>query len=313
MTDDRHAKTGERPRRGARLQTKPFDTDSSRLREELQRELRKTVAPSLAVILGPDVGTRIVLHGSIETGRDPSCELPLHDENVSWRHVRVEDRGCDEWAIVDLGSTNGTILNGQPCAGAILKPGDRIFIGKTVIEMQRDAVRDAQAVELERLLLIDDLSGLWVRRRFDAQLESSVAAVLAGTVTTLSVVVMDMDGVKAINDTHGHAFGAYAIGETGHVLGRVIGSRGFATRFGGDEFAAAFPGLPKEGAVHVAEEMRAAVGAHVYEHKSVRLHPGLSCGVASVPGDAPDARTLFQAADDAMYRAKRAGKNRVST
>ena len=238
----RRAKTGGRARRGARLKTKPFADDSNRLREELQRELRKTVAPSLAVILGPDVGARVVLHGSVETGRDPACELPLHDENVSWRHARVEDRGCDEWAIVDLESTNGTILNGQPCARAILKPGDRIFIGKTVIEVQKDAVRDAQAAELERLLSIDDLSGLWVRRRFDAQLESSVAAVLVGTVPTLSVVVMDMDGVKAINDTHGHAFGAFAIGETGRVLGRVIGSRGFATRFGGDEFAAAFPG-----------------------------------------------------------------------
>ncbi len=313
MADDPRAKTGGRARRGARLKTKPFADDSNRLRDDLLRELRKTVAPSLAVILGPDVGARVVLHGSVETGRDPACELPLHDENVSWRHARVEDRGCDEWAIVDLGSTNGTILNGQPCAAAILKPGDRIFIGQTVIEVQKDAVRDAQAAELERLLSIDDLSGLWVRRRFDAQLESSVAVVLVGTVPTLSVVVMDMDGVKAINDTHGHAFGAFVIGETGRVLGRVIGSRGFATRFGGDEFAAAFPGLPKDGAVQVAEEMRAAVASHVYEHRGVRLHPGLSCGVASIPGDAADAKALFQAADEAMYRAKRAGKNRVST
>jgi len=313
MPDDPHHKTGARARRGARLKTKPFADDPNRFREELQREIRRTVAPSLAVILGPDVGARVVLQGSVETGRDPSCELPLHDENVSWRHVRIEDRGCDEWAIVDLGSTNGTMLNGAPCAGAILKPGDRIFIGKTVIELQKDAVRDAQAAELERLLLIDDLSGLWVRRRFDAQLESSVAAVLAGTVPTLSVIVMDMDGVKAINDTHGHAFGAYSIGETGRVLGRVIGSRGFATRFGGDEFAAALPGLPKNGAVQVAEEMRAAVNAHAYEHRGVPLHPGLSCGVAAIPGDGTDARTLFQAADEAMYRAKRDGKNRVST
>lgn len=313
MGDDPHRKTGGRARRGARLKTKPFADDPNRLREELQREIRKSVAPSLAVILGPDVGARVVLYGSVETGRDPACELPLHDENVSWRHARVEDRGCDQWAIVDLGSTNGTILNGQPCAEAILEPGDRIFLGKTVIEVQKDAVRDAQAAELERLLLIDDLSGLWVRRRFDAQLESSVAAVLAGSVPTLSVVVMDMDGVKAINDTHGHALGAYSIGETGKVLGRVVASRGFATRFGGDEFAAAFPGLPKDGALQVAEEMRAAVASHVYEHRGIRLHPGLSCGVASIPGDATDARTLFHAADEAMYRAKRAGKNRVST
>src|SRR5580704_3996524 len=149
MPDDPRAKTGGRARRGARLKTKPFADDSNRLREELQRELRKSVAPSLAVILGPDVGVRIVLQASVETGRDPACELPLHDDNVSWRHARIEDRGCDEWAIVDLGSTNGTLLNGQPCAGAIVKPGDRIFIGKTVIEMQKDPLRDAQAAEID--------------------------------------------------------------------------------------------------------------------------------------------------------------------
>jgi two-component system cell cycle response regulator len=313
MTDDPPHKSSGRTGRGARLKTMPFAAEGERLREQLQRELRKTVVPSLAVILGPDAGARVVLRQSVETGRDPACELPLHDDNVSWRHARIEDRGCDEWAIVDLGSTNGTLLNGQPCAGAILKPGDRIFIGTTVIEMQKDALRDAQAAELERLLSIDDLSGLWVRRRFDAQLEASVAAVLVGTVGALSVVVMDMDGVKAINDTHGHAWGAYAIGETGRVMASVIGARGFATRFGGDEFAAAFPGMTKEAAVAVAEEMRAAVGAHHYEHRGIRLTPGLSCGVAAIPGDAQDARALFQAADEAMYRAKRAGKNRVST
>jgi diguanylate cyclase (GGDEF)-like protein len=313
MADDPRQKTGGRGHRGVRLKTTPFAAEGDGLREALQRELRKTVAPSLVVVLGPDVGTRVVLRQSVETGRDPSCELPLHDDNVSWRHARIEDRGHDEWAIVDLGSTNGTILNGQPCAGAILEPGDRIFIGKTVIEMQKDALRDAQAAEIDRLLSIDDLSGLWVRRRFDAQLESSVAAVQAGTVAALSLIVMDMDGVKAINDTHGHAMGAYSIGETGKVMARVIGSRGFATRFGGDEFAAAFPGVPKADAVAVAEEMRAAVAAHPYEHRGVRLAPGLSCGVATIPGDAADARTLFQAADEAMYRAKRAGKNRVAT
>jgi two-component system, cell cycle response regulator len=157
------------------------------------------------------------------------------------------------------------------------------------------------------------LSGLWVRRRFDAQLESSVAAVLAGTVAALSVVVMDMDGVKQINDTHGHAMGAFAIGETGRLIGTVVGTRGFATRFGGDEFAAAFPALSKASALAIAEQFRAAVAVHVYENRGVRLHPGLSCGVATLPGDGADAKGLFQAADDAMYRAKRAGKNRVST
>jgi two-component system, cell cycle response regulator len=299
--------------RGVPLRTKPFDDDSKSLREALNRELRRSVAPSVIVILGPDVGTRVVLDRSVDIGRDPACELPLHDDNVSWRHARVEDRGGGEWAVMDLGSTNGTLLNGQACAGTVLKPNDRIFIGKTVLEIQQDPLRDAQAAELERLLSIDDLSGLWVKRRFDAQLEPSVAAVLAGSAQALSVIVMDMDGVKAINDTHGHAMGAFVIGEAGHVIGERLGARGFATRFGGDEFAAALPGLGKAEAVAIAEEIRVAVGNHVYEKDGVRVHPGLSCGVAAIPGDAADAVSLFRAADQAMYRAKRAGKNRVAT
>ena len=308
MSDDAKG----RRNRGAPLKTKPFDDDSNSLREALQRELRKSVAPSLAVILGPDMGARVLLDRSVETGRDPSCELPLHDDNVSWRHARIEDRGNGEWAVVDLGSTNGTLIDGQPCAGAVLKPGNRVFLGKTVLEVQQDGLRDAQAAELERLISIDELSGLWVKRRFDAQLESSVAAVLAGTVPALSVVVMDMDGVKGINDTHGHAMGAFSIGAAGHVIGEQIEGKGFATRFGGDEFAAALPGFDKAAALAVAEQIRVAVVAHVYEKDGIRVHPGLSCGVATIPGDATAAEPLFQAADQAMYRAKRAGKNRVS-
>jgi diguanylate cyclase (GGDEF)-like protein len=320
MPDD--PRSSGRPLRGAPLRTKPMDDDSNSLRDALQRELVRSVAPSLAVILGRDVGKRVVLDRSVEMGRDPSCELPLTDENVSWRHARVEDRGNGDWVLVDLGSTNGTMLDGKPCSGAPLVPGNRIFVGKTVIEMQKDALRDAHAAELERLLSIDELSGLWVKRRFDAQLAASFAAVLAGTVDALSVVVMDMDGVKAINDTHGHHMGAFVIGAAGHVIGRLVEGRGFATRFGGDEFAAALPGMNKDAAVAVAEEVRAAVAGHVYERDGIRVHPGLSCGVATVPGDGQGqgegegeagADALFRAADQAMYRAKRAGKNRVST
>jgi diguanylate cyclase (GGDEF)-like protein len=302
-----------RAHRGPPLRTKPFDDDSNSLREALQRELRKSVAPSLVVILGKDVGTRVVLERSVEMGRDPSCELPLHDENVSWRHARVEDRGNGEWAVVDLGSTNGTLVNDRPCSGVILKPGDRVFLGRTVLELQQDALRDAHAAQLERLLSIDELSGLWVKRRFDAQLAATVEAVAGGNLPSLSVIVMDMDGVKAINDTHGHAMGAFVIGEAGHVIERSLEGRGFATRFGGDEFAAAFPGMTKEQAVAMAEKLRVAVVAHVYEKDGLRLQPGLSCGVAAFPGDGTDAESLFQAADKAMYRAKRAGKNRVAT
>jgi diguanylate cyclase (GGDEF)-like protein len=304
-------------RRAGPIRTAPLE-DSDALRAALQRELHKAVAPSLLVISGPDVGLRVRLDRSLDIGRDPTATFALRDESISWRHLRVEDRGAGVWAAVDLGSTNGTIINADRCAGEQqLKPGDKIVIGKTVLEFQlADALREGFNTEVERLLHEDDLSGLWVKRRFDAQLDTVVNAVGAGGLSVVSVIVMDMDGIKAINDTHGHDMGAFCIGEAGHVIGRVLAAQpgnAFGTRFGGDEFAAALPGTPKDSAVRVAEDIRSAVAGHVYEKGGVRVHPGLSVGVAALPGDADGAEGVFRAADQAMYRAKRGGKNRVST
>ncbi|MEO8875386.1 MAG: GGDEF domain-containing protein, partial [Polyangiaceae bacterium] len=275
---------------------------------------RKHALPTLLVVAGPDVGMRMLLERSIEVGRDPEAGLPLRDESISWRHVRFEDRGAGVWAAVDLSSTNGTLLNGQPCVDSALKPGDRIFIGKTILELQeQDAIRAGFNKELERLLTEDDLSGLWVRRRFDQELETTSSAVDVGNLPCVSVIVMDLDGVKGINDTHGHDMGAYVIGESGKVIGKTIGDRGFATRFGGDEYAAGLPGVSKTDAIAIAEAIREAIGGHKYESRGIVVKPGISCGVATLPDDAADATSVFRAADEALYRAKRAGKNRVMT
>jgi diguanylate cyclase (GGDEF)-like protein len=300
-------------RRGAPIRTAPL-SDSGKLREALQAQLHQAVAPSLTVVAGPDVGLRVRLERSIEIGRDPGAGIALRDESISWRHVRIEDRGAGDWACVDLGSTNGLLVNGEKASGGPLRRGDKIVLGKTILEFQlTDPIRDGFDVEMQRLINEDELSGLWVRRRFDSQLETTIKAIGAGTLPTVSVVVMDLDGVKAINDTHGHDMGAFVIGEAGHVIGSALPERSFATRFGGDEFCAALPGTAKEKAIEWAEAARAKVTAHVYERGGVRVGPGMSCGVASVPQDAPDAAGVFRAADQAMYRAKRAGKNRVST
>jgi two-component system cell cycle response regulator len=106
----------------------------------------------------------------------------------------------------------------------------------------QDGLDQAYNEQLERLLHVDDLSGLYVRRRFDRELGLMVeqCRTQGGSVALL---VMDMDGIKAINDRHGHLFGAYTIGETGRLIGRVLGDRGIGSRFGGDEFCAALPGL----------------------------------------------------------------------
>jgi diguanylate cyclase (GGDEF)-like protein len=206
------------------------------------------------------------------------------------------------------------MVNGEKTTESILRNGDKVILGKTILEYQLgDGIREGFNVEVQRLLHEDDLSGLWVRRRFEGQLETTIKGLQAGAIAVVAVVVMDMDGVKQINDTHGHDMGAFVIGAAGHVIGDALPRGAFATRFGGDEFAAALPGATKEQAVAWAETLREKVATHVYEKGGVRVYPGMSAGVACAPGDANDAEGVFRAADQAMYRAKRAGKNRVST
>jgi two-component system cell cycle response regulator len=281
------------------------------LRAQVFEDVRAKHRPALVVLTGADVGSRQRLDGTTVVGRDPQAGMVLGDAGVSFRHARFEDRG-DAWAVVDLGSTNGTHVNGQRVHDAILAAGDRITLGTTVLRYEvQDAVDQEYDDLLDRLLNIDELSGLYVRRKFDRELRALIdAARVDGS--AIGLLVMDLDGVKAINDAHGHLFGAYVIGESGRVIGRVLGARGIAARFGGDEFVAAIPGATLDQTAAIGEEIRAAIAAHVFVREGTTLRPGISVGVASLPESADDAEPLFNVADSALYRAKKAGKNRVA-
>jgi diguanylate cyclase (GGDEF)-like protein len=284
--------------------------DAARLQEQIRDALRQKHLPAVEFISGPEVGRRLPLAGTTVFGRDPAADVVILDRSVSWRHARIEDRG-DAWAVVDLGSTNGTAVNGNPCRDAVLAAGDKVSLGTVVLRFElNDPVEQAYDLHIERLLDIDDLSGLFVRRRFDRDLAASVdqARTFSGRV---GLLVMDMDGIKQINDTHGHLFGAYTIGETGRVIARVIGDRGTGSRFGGDEFCVCLPGFDRARSFAVAVEIHAAVNTHAYVHDGIPLRPGISIGVAAFPEDAADPTALFQRADEALYRAKRSGKNRI--
>ena len=267
--------------------------------------------PVLIVISGQEVGTRRPVDGTLVIGRDPDVDLVLNDALISSRHARLEDRG-DSWTLVDLGSTNGTTVNGEKGLEFQLKAGDKIVLGATVVRFEmQDRLAHAYAERVEKLLNIDELSGLLVRRKFDLDLKVALDAARAAG-SAVGLLMMDLDGIKSINDTHGHLFGAYVIGESGRVIGRVLEKRGFASRFGGDEFIAAVPGFALEAATAIGEEIRAAIAAFPFEREGVPLRPGISIGVAAFPESASDAEGLVQRADEALYRAKRAGKNRVS-
>ena len=206
--------------------------------------VREKQRPALIVMSGHQVGARIRVLGNVLIGRDPDVQLVLPDPGVSFRHAFLEDRG-DEFVLVDLGSTNGTFVNGQRAAETPVAHGDKLRFGQTLVRFEVQDESDAAYAEIvAKLLHIDDLTGLYQRRRFDSELDLLLLRA-GGARRTLGLLVMDLDGVKAINDKHGHLFGAYTISESGKLIGKLVQPPAIACRFGGDEYIAALPGCAR--------------------------------------------------------------------
>jgi diguanylate cyclase (GGDEF)-like protein len=293
------------------LKTLPAIEATSTLSNAVVQAVKAPHRPVLVIISGNEMGVRKAVDQSLVIGRDPACDLVLTDALVSSRHALIEDRG-DSWTLVDLESTNGVSVNGEKGKEFVLARNDKIVVGRTVVRFEmQDELEQAYDELVEKLLNVDDLSGLLVRRKFDADLKNAIETARHQG-APLGLLMMDLDGIKKINDTHGHLFGAYVIGESGRVIGRVLEGRGFASRFGGDEYIAALPGFTLEMTHAVGEEIRRAINEYAYERENIPLRPGISIGIAAFPENAVDAHRLFQHADEALYRAKRGGKNQVS-
>ncbi len=277
--------------------------------------IRADERPHLVVLRGPSLGDFFALEGEeVVLGSDPfRADVVVRDIEVSPEHagiVREPEQG--RYVLRDLGE--GTAVNGEHVRGErALSDGDRIFVGDSVLEYSHgDPVRADFHGALHRLVSQDYLTGLLVKNRFDAEFEHSLeAASSAGQ--PLGVLMADIDNLKKVNDEHGHLLGEYVVGEIGRIIGDLHDEEGRqATRFGGDEYQTLLPGMPKKEAAVVADQVRRRVEDHAFRHRGATVCPTLSLGVASYPEDGETRATLTRAADEALYRAKRAGGNTVS-
>ncbi|HKA90884.1 MAG TPA: GGDEF domain-containing protein [Haliangiales bacterium] len=280
--------------------------------DDAARSARRFAA--LVVVQGAevDLGTLVVCDRPVNLGRDPDVELPLRDGSISRRHCRVEREDDGGYVLMDLGSTNGTRLNGAKIKERQrLADGDKIFLGASVVKFAfADSLDMEYQVRLEWMAKTDALTGLLSKRQFDAAFASAVEAARA-TGLSLAVLVMDLDGLKQINDTYGHGMGGHTIAQASQLLREILGGVGQTCRFGGDEFISFLPAHDRGAGCSVAEAVRDGIATHTFEKDGVRVSLTISIGVALFPddGDSPD--ELFAAADQALYRAKAAGKNQV--
>lgn len=265
----------------------------------------------LVFVAGEGVlGLRVPLDGELVLGRDAACGVPLAADDVSRRHARVAPDGAGH-LLVDLDSTNGTLVNGRPVTRHRLAPGDRVQLGPFVARYLRDG--DAEAGELAALADLahrDPLTGLANRRAFDEALRREVARARRSG-APLAVVALDVDHFKRVNDAHGHAAGDAVLVAVAARAAAALRAGDLLARVGGEELAALLPGAGLGAATEVAERVRAAIAATPLEGggRSLRVTASLGCA-ALEPAD-PDGAALQARADARLYEAKRAGRDRV--
>jgi two-component system cell cycle response regulator len=299
----------------------PPSIDSDTFRDEIE-ELTESVArgprteAALTVLRGENVGALYPLDGEdMVIGRSTEVAVPLPDSSLSRMHARILRSG-PTFTIEDLGSTNGTFVDGDRLAAPRkLEDGSRIHLGsRTVLHFRlHDAVELEAARQTYALAVRDPLTGVFNRRHLQERLWSE-AAFARRHETPLSLILLDIDHFKRINDEHGHAAGDAALCVLAKALADLTRQEDILARYGGEEFALIARGIDREATLALAERMRVAVEAQRLPTEGAEpIKFTVSIGVACCElGTDAEAQQMFEAADRALYAAKDGGRNNVS-
>jgi len=291
---------------------------------DLETALRKRVPedqeplPSehvLVVYAGTHLGRVFPLVPGVNViGRSPGVDLPMPDEEVSRTHAWITLKGApgNELILEDRGSTNGTYLNDQLITGPVrLTAGDRISVGNHVLKLvAMDPLERAFYAILLDQTTKDPLTGLNNRRSALEELQNRFDLSDRHN-RPLAVIMCDLDHFKTINDTLGHGAGDLVLEEFGRRVKLNLRATDLAGRIGGEEFLLILPETDMEGALLLAERLRAATGEHGFDLGTESLKVTCSLGVAQRTAEDRDGGALLARADGALYAAKRGGRDRV--
>ena len=278
---------------------------------------RKSYA-SLVVVQGAEIGRDFPLRNrSMVIGRGLETDVRLLDDLASREHARVEavwdpEGGALTVYVFDLGSTNHTFVNSHRIDRAELHDGDKIQVGETVLKFEvLDEIEARFHAEIRQRISYDQLTGLLTKESLFLALEHELKR-SARYSLPLSVLMMDLDHFKSVNDIHGHLMGSHVISEVGRIIRESIRSVDVSARFGGEEFVSYLRQSPLAAAHLVAERLRREVESHLFTQGAESVQTTLSIGVASFPEHGRTVEALVDSADRALYSAKNAGRNRIA-
>lgn len=267
----------------------------------------------LVVIYSPSsqqLGKRFSLtDGIVRIGRGTENDVVLHSDSVSRRHARIESR-AGSYHLADAHSTNGTYVNDELVHEHQLRRGDQIKIGDTILKFLSGTDLESQYHEtIYRMTIMDGLTGIHNKRYLVEQLDRELSrATRHGR--PLSLVICDIDHFKRVNDGFGHLAGDHVLKEVAQLAKSRLRPDDVIARYGGEELAIVLPETDLAGGVRIAEELRKMIATETFVFEEEDIDVTISCGVAELD---PKWRSydFVRAADERLYEAKRAGRNRV--
>lgn len=266
----------------------------------------------VVVVNGPQLGMEARVDDTpLLVGRAEECGLVLGDASVSRRHCRIF-REAHGFVVEDLGSTNGCAINGRRVDRAELRDGDRLRIGHC--ELKFFGVGSAEASYHRELLnraVFDALTGLYNRRQFRELLEHAFDRGRSDGGCRLQLMILDLDHFKPVNDRHGHLAGDRVLAGFAALLREMLPRGMVSGRLGGEEFAAFADGIDAAEFNAIAEGFRLRLADTPMAIEEGELRITVSIGIGAQTPEMRAAADLLRTADNALYRAKLEGRNRV--
>jgi diguanylate cyclase (GGDEF)-like protein len=265
----------------------------------------------VVVIHGEGLGRRADIDGAqVLVGRSQEADLCIAHKSVSREHCRIWRDG-EGYRVRDLGATNSTRVNDEIVGEGTLEDGDHVTIGESILKfISHTSVEANYHEEIYQLATQDPLTELCNRRHFIELTEKEMARAMRHH-RPLALCIVDVDLFKPVNDRYGHISGDEVLRQIAAIARRYVRSDDVAARIGGEEFAVLLPECDAAAAYGFAERLRIAIAAAVFSPGGEPQQITVSIGIAALSPERDTRNRLMAAADSALYRAKKEGRNRV--
>ena len=281
--------------------------------ESLGKKTESEKKPYLTCIKGAMLGQIYPIDKTdVFVGRSTDCEICVPDSTISRRHFKIIQKNPHTLFVEDLKSTNGTYVNGNRVEKAKIKEGDKIQISRnTILELHylddTESLSEKQRYEMG---VLDPLTNVY-NKRFLLERLNDEFHFAKRRKDFLSVVMIDIDYFKKINDTYGHLVGDVVLQKMASHIAKEIRLEDIFGRFGGEEFVIIMRGANTDAAIRLADRLREDIAGLEFPNEGKPFKVTISAGVATVGEQHTDSLHLLSEADKYLYAAKNAGRNRV--